>query len=90
MRRGACPSLDAPMRTGDGLLARLRVVGGRLTPVQLTKVAAIAGQFGNGQIEITARGNLQVRGLSDATAVDFARAIEAIERREPRDWIGQR
>ena len=78
MRRGACPSLDAPMRTGDGLLARLRVVGGRLTPVQLTKVAAIAGQFGNGQIEITARGNLQVRGLSDATAVDFARAIEAV------------
>lgn len=78
MRRGACPSLDAPMRTGDGLLARLRVVGGRLTPGQLAKIAEIAGQFGNGQIEITTRGNLQVRGLSDATAADFARAIEAV------------
>lgn len=78
MRRGACPSLDAPMRTGDGLLARLRVVGGRLTPGQLTKVAEIAGQFGNGQIEITARGNLQVRGLGDATAADFARAVDGV------------
>jgi precorrin-3B synthase len=77
-RRGACPSLDAPMQTGDGLLARLRVVGGRLTPAALGKLAGIAGSFGNGAIEITARGNLQVRGLRAAGAVPFARAVEAV------------
>ena len=77
-RRGACPSLDAPMQTGDGLLARLRVTGGRLTPAALGKLAGIAGSFGNGAIEITARGNLQVRGLRAAGAAPFARAVEAI------------
>ena len=77
-RRGACPSLDAPMQTGDGLLARLRVAGGRLTPAALGKLAGIAGSFGNGAIEITARGNLQVRGLRAAGAAPFAREVEAI------------
>lgn len=77
-RRGACPSLDAPMQTGDGLLARLRVAGGRLTPAALGKLASIAGSFGNGAIEITARGNLQVRGLRAAGAAPFARAVEAV------------
>ncbi|HTO28267.1 MAG TPA: precorrin-3B synthase, partial [Devosia sp.] len=77
-RRGACPSLDAPMQTGDGLLARLRVAGGRLTPAALGKLANIAGSFGNGAIEITARGNLQVRGLRAAGAAPFARAVEAV------------
>lgn len=77
-RRGACPSLDAPMQTGDGLLARLRIAGGRLTPTALGKLASIAGSFGNGAIEITARGNLQVRGLRAAGAVPFARAVEAV------------
>lgn len=81
-RRGACPSLDAPMRTGDGLLARLRVTGGRLTPVQLAAIATLAGQHGNGQVEISARGNLQVRGLTPASSLPFARAVEAIIRIE--------
>lgn len=66
------------MPTGDGLLARLRVRDGKLTPQQLADVAEISGQFGNGQIEITARGNLQVRGLADATAAAFGRAIERV------------
>ena len=77
-RRGACPTLDAPMQTGDGLLARLRVKGGRLTPAQLTSIAALAAEHGNGLIEISARGNLQVRGLTPASAAPFARAIEAL------------
>lgn len=77
-RRGACPSLDAPMQTGDGLLARLRVAGGRLAPAALHKLARIAGDFGNGAMEITARGNLQVRGLTAAGALPFARAVESV------------
>ncbi len=76
-RRGACPSLDAPMQTGDGLLARLRVAGGRLSPAALENLAQIAGNFGNGAVEITARGNLQVRGLTAAGALPFARAVES-------------
>lgn len=77
-RRGACPSLDAPMQTGDGLLARLRIAGGRLTPAALDMLAHIAATFGNGAVEITARGNLQVRGLTAAGVLPFARAVEGV------------
>ena len=77
-RRGACPTLDAPMQTGDGLLTRLRIRGGRLAPAQLARIAALAAEHGNGIVEITDRGNLQVRGLTPASAAPFARAIEAV------------
>jgi precorrin-3B synthase len=63
------------MHTGDGLLARLRVAGGRLTPMQLTAIAALAREHGNGLVEITARGNLQVRGLREQSRAGFARAV---------------
>lgn len=66
------------MQTGDGLLARLRIPNGSLTPLQLQAIATVAAQYGNGQLEITARGNLQVRGLTPQTASDFAAAIQAI------------
>jgi precorrin-3B synthase len=77
-RRGACPTLDAPMQTGDGLLARLRVKGRRLTPAQLAALAELAGEHGNGLVEISARGNLQVRGLTAGSAAPFARGVEAV------------
>jgi len=78
LRRGACPSLAAPMQTGDGLLARLRPVGSRVTGMQMADLARLARRFGNGQLEVTARGNLQVRGLRTDTAHDFAEAVEAL------------
>lgn len=66
------------MQTGDGLLARLRILGDHLTPRRLQAIAAAAAQFGNGQLEITARGNLQVRGLTPQSAPLFADAVETI------------
>lgn len=77
-RRGACPSLDAPMQTGDGLLARLRIAGGRMAPAQLGAIATLARVHGNGLIEITARGNLQVRGLTPVSSIAFARAVQSL------------
>lgn len=77
-RRGACPTLDVPMRTGDGLLARIRVAGGRIDPVRLEHLAVVCGTYGNGVIEITARGNLQVRGLKQADVPAFACAVREL------------
>ncbi|MBD8065407.1 precorrin-3B synthase [Devosia sp. PTR5] len=74
-RRGACPTLDAPMQTGDGLLARLRIPGNRLSPAQLRDVATLAIACGNGLVEVTARGNLQLRGLTQQSAPLFAATI---------------
>ena len=77
-RRGACPSLDEPMLTGDGFLARVRIVGGCLSPAQLEAIAQQAQQHGNGLLEITARGNLQVRGLTESSRRLFAVAVRGI------------
>ena len=65
--RGACPSLSTPMMTGDGLLVRLRPTSAGLTFSQLRLLAEAAGRHGNGIVEITARGNLQLRGLKSRT-----------------------
>jgi len=77
-RRGACPTLREPMRTGDGLLARIRVSGACLTPSQLSDLAHLAAGHGNGVVEVTARGNLQVRGLNAVSTAPFAEAVEAL------------
>ncbi len=77
MRRGWCPTVFAPMPSGDGLLVRVKPPGGRLVPAQARALAAAAVRDGNGAIELTARGNLQVRGLSAASAPRFAQAMVA-------------
>lgn len=77
MRRGACPSLPEPMRTGDGLLARLQPAA-PLTLDQLAGLARLAGEFGNGVVEVTARGKLQLRGLTADSAPALAAGVEAL------------
>jgi precorrin-3B synthase len=77
-RRGACPTLYEPMQTGDGLLARIRVENGILSPDQLAELARLAQTHGNGLVEVTARGNLQVRGLTAASTRPFADAVSKL------------
>lgn len=77
MRRGACPSLPEPMQTGDGLLARLQPLA-PLTLDQLAGLARLAAERGNGILEVTARGKLQLRGLTAATAPGLAEAVAAL------------
>ncbi len=76
MQRGACPALAAPMQTGDGLLVRLRPAAGALTLSRFRQLALGAAQHGNGILEITARGNLQIRGLRAETVEPLAADIE--------------
>ncbi|XOZ32515.1 precorrin-3B synthase [Halomonadaceae bacterium KBTZ08] len=76
-RRGACPSAGNPMSSGDGLLSRIRLVDGRLTPSALRHVAHLADEYGTGLIEITGRGNLQLRGLDEATEAEATRSLVA-------------
>jgi precorrin-3B synthase len=66
-RRGWCPGVRRPMETGDGLLVRLHPFGGRLTADQARLIAGAAREYGNTHLDITARGNLQIRGVSDGT-----------------------
>ncbi len=66
------------MQTGDGLLARIRVQSRTLSTGQLAQLARLAIQHGNGILEISARGNLQARGLTAATAPLFAQAVTCL------------
>ncbi|NKM70984.1 precorrin-3B synthase [Rhizobium laguerreae] len=75
-RRGACPALAAPMATGDGFLVRLRPAGSALTLSQFANLARSAAAHGNGILEITARGNLQIRGLRAETVGQLVADID--------------
>ena len=76
--KGRCPSLLTPMDSGDGLLVRIKPRAATLTADQAEALAAAAGRFGNGMIEPTNRGHLQVRGLADGTVDGFAEAMAGI------------
>ena len=75
--RRACPGLSTPMPTGDGLLVRFAPTA----PMELPAFAALcraAETHGNGAMEVTARGSLQVRGLAEQSACAFADAVAAL------------
>lgn len=79
MRRGACPTLLTPMQTGDGLLVRFAPAPGRLAPARLKAIGEAAERHGNGLVEITSRGKLQVRGLTAESAPLLAERICELE-----------
>ncbi|NMG38453.1 precorrin-3B synthase [Chelativorans sp. ZYF759] len=75
--RGACPTLHEPMLTGDGLLVRLSPAGTGWRPAELSVLAEAAARFGSGMLEVTSRGNLQIRGLTSDSAAELAVDVEA-------------
>ena len=64
------------MESGDGLVVRLKLTGG-IVPFDLAILdrGAVARRFGNGEIDLTARANLQLRGVTDATLPGLQDAI---------------
>ncbi|MFU0503219.1 precorrin-3B synthase [Pseudaminobacter sp. NGMCC 1.201702] len=77
-RRGACPALSRPMHTGDGLLVRLNPVAGGLSPNILIGLGESALRHGNGIVEVTARGSLQIRGLTAQSASLLAAEVDML------------
>lgn len=77
-RRDACPGLSAPMPTGDGLLVRFMPTE-CIALDAFMAICAAARTHGNGAVEITARGSLQVRGLTPRSAPLLASAIAALD-----------
>ncbi len=65
--RGWCPSLEKPMESGDGLLVRIPIKFGRITANIAQKIAELSTKYGNGHIDLSNRGNLQIRGVSEKT-----------------------
>lgn len=68
----ACPGALQVHQAADGGLARIRLAGGMLTAGQLEALAHAATEFGSPAMELTSRGNIQVRGIHDATGLAAA------------------
>src|SRR5215218_8158350 len=74
-RGDACPGALRLHAADDGGLARLRLPGGFLTARQVEALAVAAEELGDGRLDITSRGNVQLRGLGDACAAPLAAAL---------------
>ncbi|HEY6880356.1 MAG TPA: hypothetical protein VI299_20170, partial [Polyangiales bacterium] len=69
LRRGSCPGVYTPMASGDGLLLRVRSAGRTLHGDHLRALAELSTRYGNGQLELTRRANIQLRGVQDVAAL---------------------
>jgi len=79
LRRGLCPGLSQPMATGDGLLVRLTPTGATMSCEAFAALCTAARNCSNGVIEITSRGSIQIRGLTEASVKSFAAAVAEID-----------
>lgn len=63
VRTDACPGVFATHDAADGPLARVRLPGGVVSAAALRTLACCAEELGDGEIHLTSRGNLQLRGV---------------------------
>ena len=71
-RGDACPGSLRLHSADDGALARIRVPGGILTARQARTLADLARRLGDGELHLTSRGNVQVRGLAEGCGAELA------------------
>ncbi len=62
--KGWCPGALRPMMSGDGLLVRVRPRLGRLAADQVDALCKAADAHGSGLMDLTNRGNIQIRGVA--------------------------
>lgn len=72
-----CPGLLRPFVADDGALVRLRMPGGRLATSVLREVVEIAAAHGAPVVQLTSRGNLQLRALPLPLPQSLIEAVEA-------------
>ena len=68
----ACPGMLTLHPARDGDVARIRLPGGYVSSRQWSAIAALAGELGDGNVDLTARGNVQIRGLQPGTGAALA------------------
>jgi len=70
--KGWCPSALKPMESGDGFLVRIKPRMGTFTAGDVNGIAHAARLYGNGLVDLTNRGNVQIRGLSEKSLPLFS------------------
>ncbi|MEW2296730.1 precorrin-3B synthase [Streptomyces sp. NPDC006743] len=75
-RDDACPGTLRLHAADDGAVARVRIPGGVLSVRQAEALAAAAGRLGDGDLHLTSRGNVQLRGLREADGPALAELLD--------------
>jgi precorrin-3B synthase len=70
-----CPGALRLVEAADGYLARVRLPGGFVTGEQLRALADLAVELGDGRVELTSRGNVQLRALPADAAEQLTAAL---------------
>ncbi len=75
-----CPGVLRPHQAEDGLVVRLRIPGGQTTAEVLGALCRLSAAFslrpgGAGYVQLTSRGNLQLRGLDGARLASLTQEI---------------
>ncbi|MEV0255346.1 cobalamin biosynthesis protein CobG [Streptomyces sp. NPDC050732] len=74
-RGDACPGALRLHLADDGRLARLRLPGGLLTGRQAEVLGVAAERLADGNLSVTSRGNIELRGLGDACGDALSRLL---------------
>ena len=74
-RADRCPGVLRPHLAVDGAVVRIRVPGGQTTGAALGSLSRIAQEFGSGDLQLTSRAGIQLRGLPDPLPAGFVSAV---------------
>ncbi|MFI9320929.1 hypothetical protein ACIGXI_14280 [Kitasatospora aureofaciens] len=77
-RADACPGALRLHTADDGGLARVRLPGGLLTDRQAIALAEASQALGDGELETTSRGNVQLRGLAPDCGAELGERLRAV------------
>jgi precorrin-3B synthase len=58
-----CPGVLRPHPAEDGALLRIRIPGGRVDAEALRQLSAASAHYADGDVQVTSRANLQLRGV---------------------------
>ncbi|MBB0243745.1 nitrite reductase, partial [Streptomyces alkaliphilus] len=76
-RDDACPGALRLHAADDGALARVRLPGGLLDASAARVLADLAEEFGDGRVDLTSRGNMQLRALPTNCGAVLASRLRA-------------
>lgn len=74
-RGDACPGALRLHAADDGFLARVRIPGGLLDGAAARLLADAADRLGDGHLDLTSRGNAQLRGLGESCGGELAELL---------------
>lgn len=90
-RSDGCPGALTFHHASDGSIGRVRFPGGMMSATQFAQFAQASADFGDGDIHLTTRGNVQIRGITDeagfTTAVLAAGFVPSIPHDKIRNII---